>query len=87
MMDSEELASFTDEFYKACIYMHLNDPQLTVPLRSYKEREFEYCSFRKKEAYCIDGFAKEGAESIIVLPPVMRNNFPFNGLKPSVLIL
>jgi len=37
--------------------------------------------------YCIDGFAKEGASAIVILPPVFRNKFPFNGIKSAVLIL
>jgi len=50
-------------------------------------RKFDYCSFRKDERYCVDGFAKDSAASIVVVPAVMRERFPFNGIKPAVLIL
>jgi len=56
-------------------------------LEEYKGRKFKYCSFKKKEMYCIDGFAKEGVSAIIILPPVYRNKFRFNGIKTAVLIL
>jgi hypothetical protein len=69
------------------MYIHLNDPVLKISVKDYNERDFEYRSFKKKEVYCIDGFAKEGAESIIIIPPILRNNFPFHGIRPAVLIL
>ena len=43
--------------------------------------------FRKNEFICIDGFAKEKALSLIILPPVMKGKFPYNGIKPAVLII
>ena len=35
----------------------------------------------------IDGFAKEDNPCIIIIPSVMRNNFPYTGIKPAVLML
>lgn len=61
MITSDEFTSFVKEFFKACIYMNLNNPKLKLPITIFSERIFNYCSFNKKEAYCIDGFAKEGA--------------------------
>jgi hypothetical protein len=35
----------------------------------------------------VDGFGKDGVKSLAILPPIMRKNQPFNGLKYTVLIL
>ena len=67
--------------------MNLTTPELSIDIKQYEQRKVEYCSFSKKNAYCIDGFAREGANAIIVLPPIFRKKFPFNGIKSAVLVL
>ncbi len=87
LFESEEFDTVISKLFTTCIYLNLHEPSLTIPIQPAATRTFDYCSLRKKEVYVVDGFVKEGAECIVVLPPVMRNNFPFNGIKPSILIL
>ena len=75
------------EFFKVFVIMNLASPTLDLPVKIFEERVYDYCGYKQKEVYCMDGFAKEGSESIIVLPPITRNNYPYNGIKQSVLIL
>ena len=86
-MDSEEINELVEAIYKVFVYMNLTEPMLDLSLLSYDKRTYDYCSFDKKGNYCIDGFAKEGAPCIIILPSIIRNNYPYNGIKQTVLIL
>lgn len=67
--------------------MLLHDPPLRVPVDNFKNRKYDYKLFKKNEFNCIDGFAKDKAISLIILPAVSRNNYNYNGIKPSVIIL
>jgi hypothetical protein len=86
-MDSEEINEFVQAIYKVFVYMNLTDPVLNLSLLPFENRTFDYSSFDKKENYCIDGFAQETSPCIIILPPITRNNYPYNGIKQTVLIL
>lgn len=87
LMISEELRKLTTTYFSLCAYMLLNDPPLKVALDNFRNRKYIFKSFRKSEFLCIDGFAKEGASAIVILPPVMRNSQPYFGVKAAVLIL
>ena len=67
--------------------MQLSTPPLKIPLNDFLSRKFEYVYFRKNEFLCMDGFAKEKALSLVIMPAVMRGHFPYNGIKPAVLIV
>jgi hypothetical protein len=87
LMESDDFTKFIGTFYQLCLFMNLNDPPLKLPLESFSKRKYQYRYFHKNDLYCIDGFAKENAPSLVILPPVMRNNFPYKGIRPAVLIM
>lgn len=39
--------------------------------------KFDYWMFNKQEYYCIDGFPKEGAPCVVVLPPPYRQGYVY----------
>lgn len=87
LFENPDLQKLVQVYYSLSIYMHLNDPPLKTHLEEFLTRKFFYVNFKKNEYYCIDGFVKDKAPSIIVIPAVMRANFIYNGIKPAVLIL
>ncbi len=87
LLENEDFPRFLASTFSLCVFMLLNDPPLTVPIDNFKNRKFVYRRYKKNDYICIDGFAKDGAACIIILPAVLRNNYPYNGIKPSVIIL
>ena len=87
MLETDDFSKFVNNVFYLCLFMLLNDPPLRVPLESFKNRKFIYKKFKKNDFICVDGFAKENSPCLVLLPAVTRNNYPYNGIKPSVLIL
>ena len=75
-------------FYKISIYMLLHDPILTFDLVKYPNRKQIYCYYKKKQHINLEGFGGDNSPCIILLPPpLLKNKFPFNGLRPAVYII
>jgi len=84
MLESPDFEEFIKTMHRICLHMLLNDPELQI---EFKE-ELEYFKFDKPEDYyCIDGFPKGEPPCVVVLPEVMRGNYPYQGIKKAVLIL
>jgi len=87
MLETDDFNRFVSTVFYLCLFMLLNDPPLRVPIDNFKNRKFVYKRFKKTDYICVDGFAKENSPCLVLLPAVLRNNHPYNGIKPSVLIL
>jgi len=87
MLETDDFNKFVSSVFYLCLFMLLNDPPLRVPIENFKNRKFVYKRFKKNDFICVDGFAKENSPCLVLLPAVVRNNYPYNGIKPSVLIL
>ena len=75
-------------FFKICIYMLLHDPILTFDLVKLSKRKLIYCFYNKNNFINVEGFGNDKSPCIIILPPpLIKNKFPFNGLKPAVYII
>lgn len=72
-------------FYNICIYMLLHDPVLSFNIVKYSDRKLEYFFYNEKEFINVEGFGNDTTPCIIVLPPpLLKNKYPFNGLRPAV---
>ena len=72
---------------KILLYIEVHDPPLTFKIESYLTRKVEKKSFKNAEFVCIDGFAKENKNCFLILnPPLLRNNYVYQGLKSIVII-
>lgn len=88
LINNEDLKLFIEKLYYICLYLEFNDQQLRIPVESFEKRKFVFKYFKKNEFHCIDGFPKDTSACLMIIPAVlMRNNFAFNGIKSSVLIL
>jgi len=67
------------------IYMILHDPILTLNINKYNERQPTYLFYNKNNLMNIEGFGSEQTPCVIIVPPpLLRNNFPYMGIKPAV---
>jgi hypothetical protein len=84
VLESDDFAQILITLHKVGLHISLNDPPLKLPF----PEALEYLKFEKPEDfYCIDGFPKGQPPCVVVLPPVMREKFAYQGIRPAVLIL
>lgn len=83
MVEMNEFSDFVKSVHSLCVFMLLSEPALTVPF----VEQLDYRVFKNEDYYCIDGFPKNSLPCVVILPPAMRHNFAYQGLKPAILIL
>lgn len=84
LLGSNDFQVFIRVTHKLSLHMLLNEPEIYLDF----SEDLDYRVFTKAEDfYCIDGFPKNSPPCVVVLPTVMRGNYPYQGLKPSVLII
>jgi len=75
-------------FFNICLYMLLHEPTLNFNIEKYSQRKLLYYFYNKNDFMNIEGFGDERTPCILILqPPLLKNKYPFNGLKPVVYIL
>lgn len=96
--ESTGMCDFIKMSFKLCIYMLLHDPQLLISINlqnsnsssfpHFPKKNLIYNFYNKSDHLNIEGFAKESAPCLIILPPpLLRSNFPYQGIKPAVYIV
>lgn len=84
MINSSEFKSFVQTAHELILYMLFHDPPLDLKF----SEKLDYKIIDKADDYyCIDGFPKNSPPCVIVVPIVMRGNHPYQGIKPSVLVI
>lgn len=87
-IESKSFKTLCQMSFKLCIYMLLHEPQLSLSIQAYEKREFTYSYYSKTDHLNIEGFGNDHSSCITILsPPMLRNYFPFQGIKPSVYII
>ena len=75
-------------FYKICLYMLLHDPTLSFNIDKYHERKYNFQYYNKNNFINVEGFGNELSPCILLLsPPLLKNKYPFNGLRSAVYII
>ena len=75
-------------FFTVCLYMLLHEPILNFGIEKYSQRKLAYYFFNKKDFINLEGFWNDKSPCLIILPaPLIKNKYPFNGLRPAVYIL
>ena len=75
-------------FFNICLYMLLHEPILNFNIEKYSQRKLLYYFYNKNDFINVEGFGDERTPCILILqPPLLKNKYPFNGLKPAVYIL
>jgi hypothetical protein len=72
---------------KILLYIEFHDPPLKLKIDSFRERKIEIKKFKNSECICVEGLVKENKNCMILLyPPVLKNGFVYQGLKPIVIV-
>ena len=83
-LNGQNINIFIIELYNLCLYMNINEPQLTIKTST----EINYKYFNRKKYSNIEGFSKENDICLLILnPPVNKNNINYKGIKPTVFII
>lgn len=83
-LNGQNINIFLIELYNLCLYMNINEPQLTIKTST----EINYKYFNRKKYSNIEGFSKENDICLLILnPPVNKNNINYKGIKPTVFII
>lgn len=81
---SKEFEITVEKINKLMLYVNLQDPTLKIPFSN----NLVYTKLEKvDEFYCIDGFPKQNATCVIVVPQICKNNNIYQGIKPAVIVL
>ena len=86
-IDNKVFKNLIEAMYKLCIYMILHDPILTLNIEEYTKRELNYYFHSKSDYINIEGFGKNDPSLVILNPPMLKNKFPYQGIKPAVYII
>ena len=57
--------------------MLLNETKLTYDIVPFEQRKYNYIKFQKNKYYCFDGFAKDNAVCLELIPSIIRKDFPY----------
>ena len=80
--------SLIKSFYKICIYMILHEPILSFNIDEHRERNPIFNYYNKNNYINVEGFGNDSSPCILLLPPpLLKNKFPFNGLRAAVYII
>jgi hypothetical protein len=72
---------------KILLYIEFHDPPLNLSIDSFKDRKTETKKLKNSDCICVEGFIKDEKNCLILLnPPLMKNGFIYNGLKPVVIV-
>ena len=83
-LNGQNISNFIIELYYLCLYMNINEPQLTIKTLT----EINYRYFNKNNYSNIEGFFNENDICLLVLnPPKTKNNINYKGIKPIVFII
>jgi hypothetical protein len=93
-IESPGMLDFIKMSFKLSIFMHLHDPQLSISINLQNNsnsngfKNLIYYFYNKSDHLNIEGFAKESVPCLVILPPpLLRSNFPYQGIKPAVYIV
>ncbi len=86
-IDNKVFKNLIEAEFKLCIYMILHDPILTFNIEKYDKRELNYFYNNKLEHIVIEGFGKNDPSLVILNPPLLKNKFAYQGIKPAVYII
>ena len=85
-----EFRRFVNALYKICLHMILNSPRIELDMQheqKAREEKLVFRRFKNKEYYCIDGFPKDEAACVVVIPPPRRSGYVYQGIKPAIVML
>eukprot|EP00826_Nyctotherus_ovalis_P051865 TRINITY_DN6508_c0_g1_i9.p1 TRINITY_DN6508_c0_g1~~TRINITY_DN6508_c0_g1_i9.p1 ORF type:complete len:522 (+),score=142.49 TRINITY_DN6508_c0_g1_i9:429-1994(+) len=81
---SEDLKAFLKVLHKLYLHMLLSEPKVELSINTAAS---QYSEFKRSLHYCLDGFPKEGAACVVVIPSPVREGKVYQGIKESVVMV
>ena len=81
---SVDMEKYLKSLYEICVHMMLNDPPIKINIDSSK---VNYKIFSKITDHCVDGFPKDDAVCIVLMPSPKGENGVYHGIKNSVIMI
>lgn len=87
MLRSSYLKDFVKTIKKIFLFVEFHDPQLNLKLDKFKNRKPIIKKLKATDSILADGYIKESKNCLILIdPPLLKNGYPYSGLKPVTLI-
>jgi len=87
LIENSYIKDFLKVVKKIFLFVEFHEPQLNLKLDSFKQRQPNFKSLKQGECILVDGYFKEVKNCLILFePPLLKNGYPYSGLKPIALI-
>eukprot|EP00826_Nyctotherus_ovalis_P035487 TRINITY_DN3053_c0_g1_i1.p1 TRINITY_DN3053_c0_g1~~TRINITY_DN3053_c0_g1_i1.p1 ORF type:complete len:562 (+),score=155.23 TRINITY_DN3053_c0_g1_i1:76-1761(+) len=82
--ESEDLKSFIKSLHRLYLHMALSEPEIELDISRVGR---EYKEYVKGVYHCLDGFPKDGAACVVIVPSPAREGRVYQGIRSSVVIV
>ena len=86
LINSRSFKNAVSNLKKIVFYLKFNGEQIQFKIENINERKKEIKFLNKNECICVQGFLKNPKNCLVLLsPPLMKNGYPYQNLKPVVI--
>lgn len=87
LLRSKYVKDFLKTVKKIFLFIEFHEPQLSLKLESFEKRMLVVKEMKQTDCVLADGYIKDVKNTLILLdPPLLKNGYPYSGLKPIALI-
>jgi hypothetical protein len=87
MLKSTSFKNLISNVKRIILFTEFHEPSLTIKIDILDDKNVELRCFKPNECVCIDGLVKENKNYLVILsPPLLKNGYPYQGLKPAVIM-
>lgn len=87
LVRSNYIKDFLRTVKKIFLFVEFHEPQLSLKLEPFEKRKLIVRQMKQSDCVLPDGYIKDVKNCLILLdPPLLKNGYPYSGLKPIALI-
>ncbi len=87
LLRSNYIKDFLKTVKKIFLFVEFHEPQLSLKLEPFEKRKLLVKEMKQSDCVLADGYIKDVRNCLILLdPPLLKNGYPYSGLKPIALI-
>lgn len=87
LIRSNYIKDFLKTIKKIFLFVEFHEPQLSLKIESFDKRKPQVRELKQNDCILADGYIKDIKNCLILLdPPLLKNGYPYSGLKPIALI-
>jgi hypothetical protein len=86
MVESRSFKNIITNIKKMLLFIHFHDPPLKFEIDEHKIRKSDVKVLKTADCLCVEGFIKDNKSCLILVsPPLLKNGYAYQGLKPIVI--